>query len=94
MAVVLVMRFKLADEHKKRLCFVIFVEIFQSKVVYAVCSVTGKINFVSVFVEYVAVVTVRSKLQHIGTSEVFVLAESVLGYCGALTVKSYVGQSV
>ena len=92
--VILMMGLQLGNEHKERLFTVVIIDVFKGKVVYAVGSVSRKINFISVFVENISVITVGRKFQNIRGSPILVAPLFFNGNGGFFTMKTHSGISV
>lgn len=62
---------KLRNKHKERFFILELVYVFNSKFVYAIGSVACKVNFVTVFVKYIAIVAIFIKIICKGFSVIF-----------------------
>ena len=64
------------------------VNIFNGKIVYAVCSVACEINFISILIENITVITMRCKFKNICRSPIFITALLLFWYGGFFAMKT------
>ena len=93
--IILMMRLKLGNKQEKRLIRSLLIQIFQRKIIDAVCTVALEVNLVPLCVKDIAVITVRGEFQHVGCAPPVPIATlPILWNRGFFTMDANIGKTV